>query len=756
MTERQIPDALHVTPARAEEILVEHFLATLHDPFLEKLIMAAALPRAFDAALLGRLTDTDSTRSDFADAFAKLVANPFVYERTDGMYFLHDSIREALLDRWRGVDDRDEHLRQLLAHYDERYRKARRLDEALAQVGAVMRRANLARWSAAAERTEDLLIRPAIEALHVALMIGLDEGWEQMKTTFREFEGESRYRLCAMLVSSWAEDADLVPDAKRAAHQGWSAYFAARLAYRREQWDEAERQLQKVERPEDIDLKLASWIYTIKSISLASQWRMNEALAALDSEIAFGDQHQIDVRNASIPWINKAHIYGQLWDQDLEIAALQEAVRRADKAQNVEARIRHQLDLVRALSIRGEFDGAAINLIDAVRTARQEQCQNLQVNLAVARCVLVTYGSHSARLLHALVTQYRQLAQLEWPSGQIDLLLMEADALGNGGNAPAAAKKLEEARQLAIEHLPERVWEVDACWAGESEALGEPLRGVEVNLALLKDPRVASDKYTQARCLTNAASELLSAGEFSRGLEYVRSGRKVWASIGHERAVNLTLAIEAELLRRLGDLENAQKVLASLTDESARGYEVERQRYAARVALDRGAYEEAAAEAQRAMQVSDRTGTRVDAVRDALLAVECLVAGRRFGEAAQVINKVDRLLSDLGTFCEWSATEKTRLADEHAARAVVIMVIGYGPDHARRRSAREHLEIATNLDPQFGWFQLELAFLELAEGRQRQAINYFAAAAQLTDDPALGKAIERMRADLEKASSHVE
>jgi len=756
MTERQIPDALHAEPNRTEEILVENFLATLHDPLMEKLIMAAALPRAFDATLLGRLTDTDEARSDFADAFARLVANPFVYERTDGMYSLHDSIREALLDRWRGLDDRDEHLRRLLAHYDARYRQARRLEEALARAGAVMRRANFARWSVATERTEDLLIRPAIEALHVALMIGLDEGWQQMRTTFREFEAESRYRLCAMLVSSWADDGDLVPDSKRVVHQGWSAYFAARLAGQRKQWDEVERQLQKVERPEDIDFKLATWIYTIKSISLASQWRMNEALASLDSEIAFQDRHQADLWNASIPWINKAHIYSQLWDQDRQIAAAQEALRLADRAQNVAARIDHQLHLVRALSIKGDVDGAATNLLDAVRAARQEQERNLPINLAVTGCVLATYGPHSARLLHALATQYRQLAQLEWPSGQIDFLLMEADALSDGGNAPAAAKRLEEARKLAVEHLPERVWQVDANWAGESEALGEPLRGAEVNLALLEDPRVASDKYTQARCLTNAASELLSAGEFRRGLECVRSGRKVWASIGHDRAVNLTLAIEAELLRRLGDLENAQKVLASSTDEPACGHEVERQRYAARVALDRGAYEEAAAEAQRAMQVSDRTGSRVDAVKDALLAVECLVAGRRFSEATQVINRVNGLLSELGTFCEWSPIVKTRLADEHAARAVLIMVVGYGPDNARRRSAREHLQIATSLDPQFGWFQLELAFLDLAEGRQRQAIRHFAAAAQLTDEPALRTAIERMRADVEEEPSHVE
>lgn len=753
MTERQIPDALRAEPARAEEILVEHLFASLHDPLMQDLLMAAALPRAFDMALLAKLTEAETAEPNFADAFAGLVTNPFVYERSDGTYSLHDSIREALLDRWRGVEDRDEHLQRLLAYYNARYRQARKMAEALAQVGGVMRRVNFARWSAATERTEDLLIRPAIEALHVALMIGPDEGWQQLRTTFQELEAESRYRLCAMLVSSFTEDVNLVPEAARTVHEGWSAYFAARLATRRKYWDEAERQLQKVERPEDIDLKLASWVYTVKSISMAGQWRMGEALAALDSEIAIHDQHQIDLWNAPVPWGNKAHIYRSLWDQDREVTALQEAVRWADKAQNVTARITNQLALVRALSAKGDPDSAASNLLDAVRTARQEQEQNLSVNLAVAGCVLASLGPRSARLLHALATQYRQLAQLEWPSGQIDLLLMQAEAFSNGGNAPAAAKKFDEARQLAVEHLPERVWEVDANWAGESEALGEPRRGAEVNLALLKDPSVASNAYTQARCLTNAASELLSAGEFSRGLECARSGRKVWASIGHDRAINLTLAIEAELLRRRGDLETAQKVLAGVTDEPAGGYEVERHRCAARLALDRGGYEEAAAEAQRTMQVSDRGGSRADAISGALLAVECLVAARRFGEAARVTTRVHALLNDMGTFCEWNATDNIRLADEHAARAVRIMVIGYGPDRARRRAAREHLEIAASLDPEFGWFQLELAFLDLGERRRRQAIRRLAEGARLTDDPALRAAIDQMRADLERASS---
>jgi tetratricopeptide (TPR) repeat protein len=722
------------------------------NPQLSELLMAAALPRAFDKVTLAALTEQGRDDATFTKAFSALVAFPFVYERAAGMYSLHDSIRPVLLQQWHDRADFEEHLRRLLAHHDERYQQARRTAEALAAVTEVMRSIDVSRWNAAADRIEDLLIRPAIEALHIALMIAPDEGWKRMGRTFSEFARQSRYRLCGMLISAFTEHVGDVPVEARAAHNGWASYFAARLADNRQRWEEADEHLKRVEQPEKIDLKLASWIYTEKAKNLEGQCRFDEAIAMHDRDIAFEKEHQIDQWNASVPWAQKAQIYRTLWDQTREAVALQEAVRLAAKAGNTYSLVTGQCLLVDSLSAVGDFDHAIGTLLEAMRITRQERDLDVSAAIRVAETAVSCLGPRSARLLDAIVAQYRQLAQPYWPAGQVNLLLQQAEALIVGGDIPAAVECFDQARQLAVEHLADRVWDVDFARASWARSLREPAHGVEVNLNLLQDPGHAADKWSRGILFHNAADALAATGEFHRALGYMRQARQLWGSIHHDRAVSFSWASEADLLRRLGDLNEARQALSKATDAAARGYESERYICAARLALDRADYTEAICMAREALEVQVDADRRHQ-ITVALLAVEALSAAGQFREAAKISASTQRLLSELDSFCSWRPSDNTRLADEHAARAVRILVAGQGSDSARLQAAREHLEMATGLDPAFGWFHLELAFVDLGQGRQRHAIRRLADAVRLTDDTVLRNCIDRMRAELEKPPS---
>jgi tetratricopeptide (TPR) repeat protein len=750
----QLSDLHRTDLERSGQVLVERLIASMSadNPQLPELLMAAALPRGFDKAVLAALTAKDPADAEFSSAFAGLIAFPFVYDRAAGMYSLHDSIRSVLLKQWRDRADFQEHLRRLLAYHNERYQQAQRTARALATVAETMRRINVSRWSAASERTEDLLIRRAIEALHVALMISPDEGWQRMIDTFIEFEGQSRFRLCGMLVSAFAEHTDDVPASSRAAHDGWAAYFAARLANDRQRWEEADNYLKQVQEPERIDLKLASWLYSEKARNLMAQYRFDEAIAMHDRDIALEEEHHIDPWNASIPWGDKAQVYRQLWDQAKEAEALREAVRLAAKAQNNYSLVIDQCLAVDALAAVGDFDSAIGSLLEALRITRQNRNLDVASAIRVAGATLSCLGPRSARLLDAIAAQFRQLAQPSWPVGRLELLMIQADALIAGGNIPAAIACFEQARELAVEYLPERVWEVDSRRASWAANLGEPAFGAEVNLELLRDPGHAADKWETGSLLHNAADAYAHMGKYREALTYLQKAREVWESIHHDRAVSLTWAIEANLLRRLGDLEGARLALAKTADVTARGYQSARIRYGARLALDSADYAEAASLAPQALVVHGRPA-RKDEVGDVLLAVEALCAAGDFREAAKISARTQDLLSKLEAFCAWKPTDDTHLADEHAARAVRIMLAGQGSDSARLQAAREHLELATGLDPTFGWFQVELAFVELGQGRQRQAIRRLTDAARLTDDEALSNGILKLRDGMEKPSS---
>jgi len=743
---------LRADPERAEAILVEKLLAQAEPDVLSELLMAAALPRTFDAVTLGALVGRAPTDGEFTGAFSRLIAYPFVDERPDGQFALHDSIQQALLERWQSPSaapgDLGEHLRRLLSHYNERYKSARNSAAALAQVGPLMRQVNPHRYFDAANRIEDMLVRPVIEALHIALVIGPDEGWQQLETVFAELEQERRYGLCEMLVNSYAEDARTVPPDARAQHAAWAAYFAARLANDRQHWEDAERYTRRVKRPEEIGLTLATRIQYEQARSLRGQGQFSEALAAIDRGIVNHDEHYVDDWRASVTWRMKADIYQQLWELDNEVRACRQGLEWATSAGNQNAAVTQLLRLVSALDADGDVNGAARCLLDALRQARLRLTEDRFANRDVARVALQFLGPRSARLLAAISSQYRRLSQSEWPFGSIDVLLDKASAIAAGGGAGSAVVELyREAHRLAVEHAPEQVWDVEVRWAVSSDVFGERLAVVERNRALLTDPIPAVDPWTRAYYLTSVARGFLAAGKYHTGLEWVRAARRLWASIGHRRAVGVTHALEAELLRRLGDFDGAQQALTAAGDAPARGYEARQHAFAARLALDLGDYKVAAAESQRATRASVAID-RLEATDYTLLAIECLMKARSFDQALhRAETDLRRQLADLSAFTTWKPTKKTQLADEHAARAVDIVVEGRGPLSARRRSAREHLDMAVELDPDLGWFRLERAFVDLQTSRKRDAMQCLTEAAERTSDPVLRTAIEALRAE---------
>jgi len=746
----QLSDMMQAGGERAGQILVERLMASVsaNNPLLPELLMASALPRSFDKPTMAALTGKSANGAEFTNAFSGLIAFPFVYERTTGTYSLHDSIRSVLLPQWRDRTDFHEHLQRLLAYHNQRYQEARSTAQEFAAVAETMRRINADRWSAAAERIEDLLIRPAIEAIHVALMIGPDEGWRQMMDEFAEFERDLRFRLCGMLVDAFAGHTDDIPAEARAAHDAWAAYSAARLADGRQRWEEAEEHLRRVPEPEKIDIKLASWIYSEKAKNLAGQCRYDEAIAMHDRDIALEQEHHSDPWNSSVPWGEKAQIYRTLWDQGREATALEEAAKLAEQAGNTYNLVLNQCLMVDALTTVGDQGSAMNMLLAAMRTTREHRELDLSAAIHVAEAALFCLGPRSARLLDAIAAQYRQLAQPRWPMGQLNMLMSRGEALTIGGNGPAAADCYAEARQFAVEHVPEQVWEVDSYRASLATILGTPALGADLNKKLIQDPAHAADKWGIARTLTNAADSLASVGSFREALDCVRQARQIWTSIHHERAVSLTWSSEADILRRLGDLSGAREALAKTMDTAARGYEVDRYVIGTRLALDTADYGKAAELARKLVTVSARTDRKRE-VTQALLATEALSTAGYSAEAAEISRTVQHLLDELEAFCKWKPTDNTRLADEHAARAIRIMVSGQGSDSARLRAAREHLELATQLDPEFGWFHLELAFVDLGQDRLRQAIRRLGDAARFTDDATLKDAILRLRTNLE-------
>jgi len=722
----------------------------MRNPLMHELLMASALPRAFDRSVLAAILDRTPDDAEFEAAFERLRTYPLVEVRVNGQLALHDVIRVELLDRWAEPDcvgDRNRHLERLRAYYQAAYEDACRDADALAEVGRVIRDASLDRYAFCRERVEDHLVRPAIEAVNTALTIGPARGLEQFTEIFQTQEELRRFGVCELLLRAYADAEPSSGESDRHSHHAWATYYAARLAGQRGDWQTAQRLVEDLPIATLDDHKIVIWLKGLLAHALVRQSRFTEALKALDDVIAEHERYHADDWNSSVPWDSKASIHEQLWDIPERIDALREATRLANDAGNKAMALSLRLRVAKSLHAMGDRSAATCEFMSALRTARVDLTNDTSANRAVAECGLELLGD-SRRVLATFATLYREASQGLWPGGELDVLLAEATRLCDGGDVQAAAHCYEQAQKLASEHAPDRLLDVATDWAAYADKFGQPLHGAELNLAVLEDPIAGADLWTRVRCLTHASMMFLAGADYTRALDCIRQARPLWEGMGHRRAVALSTGIEAEILRRSGQREQARALIESVEIEPAGAYEGDVLDHRSHIRFDHSDYAAAGADGVAAGSIADQTGMRVDAVQRWLFAAECYVAARRYDEAVHASCEANRIATQVRDFATWTPTPEMQLADDHAARALAILRRGHGPMPARLAAAREHLETAMDLDPSNSWFAVEHALINVLDDRRDVALQELTASAGSTDHEAVRAAIASLAANL--------
>ena len=141
-----------------------------------------------------------------------LVAYPFVRERANGGYSVHDSMRDPLLDWWTrnpsvGVNLAESSDR-LLDVYRATYKEARRGAEHLSAVASLVRSTNAERYLELREAIDDISTRSAIDIIHLALRIGQDRGLTAFTQIFFDLESEQALDLCGVITAAFAEQSE--------------------------------------------------------------------------------------------------------------------------------------------------------------------------------------------------------------------------------------------------------------------------------------------------------------------------------------------------------------------------------------------------------------------------------------------------------------------------------------------------------------------------------------------------------------------
>lgn len=722
------------------------------DPPVHALLMFAAIPRSFDSELLAELAGHQRDDVDFGETFARLLQLPLVRSRAAG-WVIDSELRRSCLLHWRssspGNDDLGPLRDRVVSTWTLRYESARAASEALARVEPVMRTANPDRLRDARRDLENLIVTPMLEALHAALERDPEDGFGSFQNWFQECESAGEVRLGEVLVRSFVEDVLTIDDpAVRARLARWTLYYHARLAESRHDYALATTLLDEAVTADGVDPKLETWIESLRSRLLMSVDNLPEALATIERTIALHDERHVDDWNESVPWAMKAALHAQLWDTESEIGAIEQALALARREQNEGATISGLLGLAAAESGSGSLPRAAEHLLSALRSARSEATTDRFIAANVAHACVGQFGGHSARLVDLLSKQIQMLTARDGEAAQLRLHLTRSEALADGGDVRRAVEELESARQIAIEKLPDRLYDVEADRAGIADQFGEPSDGAERNLRLLADPVARNDRWTHARCLANAATSLLEVNGMRRAQELAGEARALFQMMQHDRAVAYTWAIEAEALRQLGELAEAERAIARAGAAPARGYEAYRLEVLCRIAIGNGDLATAARFAAEAYEVTRCRALNGPLARIGCLLVERLLAINQFEEAARIANEVAICGTALHANATWQPTKASSEADAHCARAVRVLVLGVGDLEARVHSAREHLDAAIALDPVEAWFHLEYGLLEIVASRSDQARRRLDQARQRTTDPALAAGLAGLSADL--------
>ncbi len=734
----------------SEAQTAKQLLATANErsPSLGDLILLAALPRVFDVPMLAELAHTGTDDEEFNEDVGWLLRSPFLHERAGDGWSVHDAVRRPLLQIWDSDPAYcDTHLADLESVHEARYQKARQAAAALAQTETLIRDTNPARYVALSDELQDRLVRVAVNLVHTGLRRSFDAGWRRMVNTFGEFTNDGLHHHAAMLVRGWQSATGLVAEEDQSALDQWGRYFLAMSAIYRNHNQEALDHLDAMGENGELDLRLVAWCHGARSLAMRGLNRFDEALASIQDEIALHEEYHADDPNMAKPWMVKADLLSLLGATHGQIEAAEAAVRRAEEVSDA----RHDLTnaricLARAHSATGDLGRSVDGALTALQGARlliDDAPGNtvLQSNRAATAAAIDLLGPLSSRLLATLVEQRRQLTMTGGPDALFDLLLAQASALINGGDAAAAENVYAEARELVTERLAGRLWEIDAEEAQHADDLGNPWRGAELNLQILDDPFASADPWTRARCQTNAVESLLSSGQYDTALKFIERARESWVEMDHPRNVALLDIFHGDLLRRTGDLEGAEAMLrrAEIGDDTR--YLGFLRECVARLARDRGRNQEAASAALSSFIVTSRTSYPISRVGRGLLATGYLTYARRLEEAAGVHAEVQGLLKKTQAFSSWRPTEESNQADEHAGRAVRILVSGLGPLEARARSAVEHLETAIEIDPSVGWYHLEMGWALTLINRPKGAARHFTEAARVTSEPTLRAAL---------------
>jgi hypothetical protein len=705
-----------------ERGLVEQLVvrARRTDPALAEAIPLCAIPRRFDAEILGILRSSDDTEAS-RRLIARLAEYPFVLQQSDRWFTYHDDTRDALLRQWHDdPEQRDmfESLNHLLSsHYLGQRAVAAQREQDFARVASLIQDASSARHAQLAAQIEAGVTGPLLEALYHATLASPNGALSFFGTEASRYAREGRPFVWALLDAMKRYLYGLPFATDERSWSPWLEYWRVFLDWLVRQSPEATevalRQLLEVASDDEV-LKL--WVLDDLADVLSTQGRIREAQEAIRSRLELAEATSADWQNLPISYGRLAGLAGQLNQIEEQVRSANRAVELAREVGNANTEASARLALASAAAERGQIAQAVDHLAEAVRISRTAMPTDRPTAAAVLSAAMELAQERAPQLLDALAVEARAL--LPSADGRLLAELQYTAGLRSGGQVERAAETLQTIdAQLAA--AGERV---SAAAAIEKVALlasrGEGDLALSAADRALERNDLSQPERAMALVYRGAACDLLGRGDDA--LSDLEKAAALMEACGQEAVSAGIEVMRAMVAVTNGMLDAADALLETartrLGDPDAEIW-LHWHQATGSVARRRGRWDEAQAALAVAYERAELLARGDDAVS---VLRELLHLAEARNDAAGALDAAERAAA-------WWRVRKERAAyrpseeQERAARENATGIAQFTTEAADRgslvTSARDHFRAAAERCPDIPlyWLNLSYACRELGE-----------------------------------------
>lgn len=695
------------------------------DAELPELVRACALPRRFDAQIIGVLRNKPEDKVRNQQLLGMICAHSFVLKRQDTNYVYHDNTRDTLLEDWRSSEEKRAQFvelnQKLATFYDGKYQVAGQNENDLAKVASLVKDQNLERYRQLTSLIQKRLVAPLLEALYHRLLAAPADGFEFFRDQFHANEATEHFTVCQSLINATRDFLHrLQLDQQDQQQFKWLDYFEVRIMRQLQpvNFEEVEKKLNMLLKSTEEESKLKLWTLNDLCNVLESQQKLLEAKPARHTLVSLAEKSVDDVWNLPLYYSNLASIYGQLGE--LESAA--ENYRTAiEKSQNRpgargDLLVNQRLDLSGVYCEMGKWESAFETAVEALYLARTQFRTDQAIQQAVAYRFLFLLSSYDPRAADSAAIEYVSLRQFaEEPVWQLDILDQYIGVLRNNGCINYATLQLQQLRKETERSLYKQQFTQKLLF---NEALihdnyGRLVEAIDSYTRVIElSERQPDAKWSLAAALSNRGNNFIKLGRWQEAESDLRSVIQIWEDCGHRviaAGIRVTLA---DLLQSRGLIAEAQFQLtgaASVLHEDTTGYVDEYHFSQGNLFFAQAQWPEAQAHFEKAQAISTKH-RRFDLQVKVLRRLAQVASEQaKWSLAADYDTKAAAVNSYLATLDAYCPTKLEESANLNNVKGMQQFCTTSNLDQALDQ-ARAFFRSASADVPGNFWYQLNLAF----------------------------------------------